>query len=69
MWLLYVTEGREGDPGALDRDADIFWVDAGDPPSADIPEAITPEILAQLAYAETRVPLEKSGRQQAHHAL
>ncbi|MGW5864102.1 hypothetical protein ACWFRJ_18275 [Streptomyces sp. NPDC055239] len=33
-----------------------FWVDKGDPPPADIPEAITPEMLAKLAYAEVRVP-------------
>ena len=55
-WSSYVTEGREGDPGALDCDEDIFWVDTGDAPPADIPEAITPEMLAQLAYAEIRVP-------------
>ncbi|GGX98714.1 hypothetical protein GCM10010515_76220 [Streptomyces fructofermentans] len=34
----------------------IFWVDEGQPPPADIENAITPEILAQLAYAEIRVP-------------
>ena len=33
-----------------------FWVDQGDTPPADIENAITPEILAQLAYAEIRVP-------------
>ncbi|MEV7340733.1 hypothetical protein [Streptomyces sp. NPDC093544] len=58
-WSSYVTEGRAGDPGALDCDADIFWVDTGDPPPANIPEAITPEMLAQLAYAEIRVPSTK----------
>jgi len=55
-WDSFVTEGREGDPGALDCDEQIFWVDQGDPPPADIPQAITPEMLAQLAYAEIRVP-------------
>ncbi|MFC8128574.1 hypothetical protein [Streptomyces sp. NPDC057302] len=35
---------------------ETFWVDKGDPPPADIPEAITPEMLAKLAYAEVRVP-------------
>ncbi|MFI6334895.1 hypothetical protein [Streptomyces sp. NPDC050535] len=55
-WSSYVTQGREGDPGALDCDRPYFWVDTGDPPPADVPEAITPEILAQLAYAEIRVP-------------
>ncbi|EFL34579.1 secreted protein [Streptomyces viridochromogenes DSM 40736] len=55
-WASYVTPGREGDPGALDCDKPIFWVDNGDPPPPDVPEAITPEVLAQLAYAEIRVP-------------
>ncbi|WP_161066324.1 hypothetical protein [Streptomyces sp. HUCO-GS316] len=55
-WDSYVTPGREGDPGALDCTKDIFWVDTGEDPPADIPEAITPEVLAQLAYAEIRVP-------------
>lgn len=58
-WDSYVTKGREGDPGALDCTKDIFWVDTGDAPPADIPEAITPKMLAQLAYAEIRVPSTK----------
>ncbi|WP_217164820.1 hypothetical protein [Streptomyces sp. AC512_CC834] len=55
-WDSYVAVGREGDPGALDCTKETFWVDTGDDPPADIPEAITPEVLAQLAYAEIRVP-------------
>ncbi|MGW3662916.1 hypothetical protein [Streptomyces sp. NPDC005141] len=58
-WDSYVTEGREGDPAAGDCTEDIFWVDTGDAPPADVPEAITPEMLAQLAYAEIRVPSTK----------
>ncbi|MFJ8086391.1 hypothetical protein ACIQ6Y_38270 [Streptomyces sp. NPDC096205] len=58
-WDSYVTEGREGDPGALECEKPPFWVDKGDPPPADVPEAITPEMLAQLAYAEIRVPSTK----------
>ncbi|MCX4990571.1 MULTISPECIES: hypothetical protein [unclassified Streptomyces] len=58
-WDSYVTEGREGDPGALKCTKDIFWVDTGEAPPADAPEAITPEMLAQLAYAEIRVPSTK----------
>jgi enoyl reductase len=34
-------------------------VDNGEAPPADIPQAITPEMLAQLAYAEIRVPSTK----------
>ncbi|MGC0384809.1 enoyl reductase [Streptomyces sp. SAI-129] len=55
-WDSYVTPGREGDPGALDCQEETFWVDTGDDPPTDIPQAITPEVLAQLAYAEIRVP-------------
>lgn len=55
-WDSYVTKGREGDPGALDCTKPIFWVDTGDKPPADIPQAVTPEILSQLAYNEIRVP-------------
>ncbi|MET8685880.1 hypothetical protein ABZV77_16825 [Streptomyces sp. NPDC004732] len=42
-------------PGWDKCNKDTFWVDEGDPPPADVP-AITPEILAKLAYAEIRVP-------------
>lgn len=55
-WASYVTPGFEGDPASLDCQEEIFWVDKGDPPPAGIPQAITPEILAQLAYGEIRVP-------------
>ncbi|MEU9209449.1 hypothetical protein AB0D27_16240 [Streptomyces sp. NPDC048415] len=58
-WDSYVAEGRAGDPGALDCTKPIFWVDQNDAPPADIRQAITPEILAQLAYAEIRVPSTK----------
>ncbi|MER6535782.1 hypothetical protein ABT215_18645 [Streptomyces sp900105755] len=58
-WDSYVTKGREGDPGALDCTKPIFWVDTGDNPPADIPQAVTPEILSQLAYNEIRVPSTK----------
>ncbi|MFI9616975.1 hypothetical protein ACIHCM_35805 [Streptomyces sp. NPDC052023] len=58
-WDAYVTEGREADPGAQDCDEMPFWVDEGDAPPADAPQAISPEMLAQLAYAEIRVPPTK----------
>lgn len=58
-WDSYVTPGRTGDPGALDCTKDIFWVDTNDDPPADIPQAITPQILAELAYNEIRVPSTK----------
>ncbi|MEV6313651.1 hypothetical protein [Streptomyces sp. NPDC051776] len=55
-WDSHVNETRIGEPGATSCDKPIFWVDKGDPPPADVPEAVTPKILAQLAYAEIRVP-------------
>lgn len=58
-WDSYVTPGREGDPGALDCTKPIFWVDTNDDPPADVPQAVTPEILAELAYNEVRVPSTK----------
>ncbi|MET7940524.1 hypothetical protein [Streptomyces sp. NPDC005302] len=58
-WDSYVTQGREGDPGATDCVEDTFWVDTGDAPPARIRQAVSPEILAQLAYAEIRVPSTK----------
>jgi enoyl reductase len=55
-WDSYVNHARIGEPGALACDKAPFWVDKGAPPPPDIPQAITPEILSQLAYAEIRVP-------------
>ncbi|MGA5359120.1 hypothetical protein [Streptomyces purpurascens] len=55
-WDSYVPESQVGNPGSLDCTEPIFWVDNGDPPPGNVPDAITPEILAQLAYAEIRVP-------------
>jgi enoyl reductase len=58
-WDSYVTQGREGDPAALNCKEPYFWVATGDAPPANIPKAVTPEMLAQLAYAEIRVPSTK----------
>ncbi|POX51490.1 hypothetical protein C3489_19855 [Streptomyces sp. Ru71] len=55
-WDSYVTEGREADPASQDCDKMPFWVKDGGAPPADTPQAISPELLAQLAYAEIRVP-------------
>jgi enoyl reductase len=46
-------------PGWDSCEKPIFWVDQGDPPPADIENAVTPEVLAELAYAEVRVPSTK----------
>ncbi|WP_371548850.1 hypothetical protein [Streptomyces sp. NBC_00554] len=54
FWDSYVNKNYP--PGWNSCEEPIFWVDQGDPPPADIENAVTPEILAQLAYAEIRVP-------------
>ncbi|MFF8676794.1 hypothetical protein ACF07F_02680 [Streptomyces sp. NPDC015237] len=53
-WGSYVDKSYP--PGWDACKKDYFWVDAGDPPPADIENAVTPEVLAELAYAEIRVP-------------
>ncbi|WP_193502365.1 hypothetical protein [Streptomyces coeruleorubidus] len=57
FWDSFVN--RDFPPGWDSCDEEIFWVDQGDPPPADIENAVTPEILAELAYAEIRVPSTK----------
>ncbi|MFI5685650.1 hypothetical protein [Streptomyces sp. NPDC051636] len=53
-WSSYVNE--DFPPGWDKCDKPIFWVDKGDPPPANIENAVTPKILAELAYKEIRVP-------------
>ncbi|NUR02169.1 MAG: hypothetical protein HOY79_38240 [Streptomyces sp.] len=53
-WDSYVNETFP--PGWDKCTKPIFWVDKGDPPPADIENAVTPKILAELAYNEIRVP-------------
>ncbi|WP_446045166.1 hypothetical protein [Streptomyces olivaceus] len=43
-----------GDPAAFACDARTFWVDNGEAP--EVENAVTPEILAQLAYTRIKVP-------------
>ncbi|MEU8348953.1 MULTISPECIES: hypothetical protein [unclassified Streptomyces] len=54
FWDSYVDESYPSGWDACDEQP--FWVDEGDPPPANIPESITTEMLAELAYAEVRVP-------------
>ncbi|WP_434596263.1 hypothetical protein [Streptomyces sp. A5-4] len=53
-WDSYANENYPAGWDACEKP--YFWVDNGDPPPADVPEAVTPEILAHLAYAEILVP-------------
>ncbi|MGA5136173.1 hypothetical protein [Streptomyces azureus] len=57
FWDSFVN--KDFPPGWDSCDERIFWVDQGDPPPANIENAVTPEILAELAYAEIRVPSTK----------
>lgn len=53
-WDGVVDHSRAGDPGFLDCQDGPFWVDQGDTP--DVPNSVTPEMLAELAYGRLRVP-------------
>ncbi|WUE96947.1 hypothetical protein OG381_29800 [Streptomyces sp. NBC_00490] len=53
-WDSYVDKSYR--PGWDACDDGPFWVDTGDAPPADMENAVTPEILAELAYNEIRVP-------------
>ncbi|MEU0250342.1 hypothetical protein ABZ192_39795 [Streptomyces sp. NPDC006235] len=57
FWDSFVN--KDFPPGWDSCDEPIFWVDQGDPPPANIKNAVTPKILAELAYAEIRVPSTK----------
>ncbi len=55
-WGAYVND-KDFPPGWDSCYEDEYvWVDKGDAPPANVKNAVTPEILAQLAYAEIRVP-------------
>ncbi|KJK41090.1 hypothetical protein UK15_04715 [Streptomyces variegatus] len=54
FWDSFVN--RDFPPGWDSCDKPVFWVDQGDPPPANIENAVTPKVLAELAYAEIRVP-------------
>jgi enoyl reductase len=54
-WDAYVDNSRSGDVSADDCTKPPFWVDTGAAPPA-VKNAVTPEILAQLAYAQIRIP-------------
>ncbi|MBO4258011.1 hypothetical protein [Streptomyces griseorubiginosus] len=56
-WDSYVNESFP--PGWDKCTEPIFWVDKGDPPPANVQNAVTPKILAELAYNEIRVPSTK----------
>ena len=54
FWDSFVDE--DFPPGWDACTEEPFWVDQGDAPPANIKNAVTPKVLAELAYAEIRVP-------------
>ncbi|MBY8883176.1 hypothetical protein K7862_36900 [Streptomyces sp. PLK6-54] len=58
-WTAFYDDSRLTDPGADDCTDPPFWVDTGAPPPP-VKNAVTPEILAQLAYAQIRIPQGKA---------
>ncbi|MFI9103999.1 hypothetical protein ACIGXA_26125 [Streptomyces fildesensis] len=55
-WGWYIDKAQIGDPASLSCMGQEFWVDKGDPPPPEKKNAVTPEILAQLAYAAILIP-------------
>ena len=54
-WTSFPNPDLKNNPAASSCDSDPFWVDNGQPPPP-VRNAVTPEVLAELAYAKIRVP-------------
>jgi len=57
-WASFKNSDRLDDPAADECTKLPFWVDKGAAPN--VKNAVTPEILAQLAYAQIRIPQGKA---------
>lgn len=55
-WGVYKDPSQSDSPDTLDCGGMPFWVDIRDEPPPEIENTISPEILAQLAYQEIRIP-------------
>ena len=58
-WTASYDTSRLTDPGVDNCTDPPFWVDTGAPPP-HVKNAVTPEILARLAYAQIRIPQGKA---------
>ncbi|MFJ5612235.1 hypothetical protein ACIQCJ_22950 [Streptomyces sp. NPDC093221] len=58
-WGTFFDENQLTDPAADDCTKPPFWVDTGAAPPP-VKNAVTPEILAQLAYAQILIPQGKA---------
>jgi hypothetical protein len=53
-WVAVRDEDRWMEPEAQVCDREPFWVETGDAP--DVPNAVTPQVLAELAYNRIQLP-------------
>lgn len=60
FWAGYSPPENGGVPGADSCKDEPFWVDKGQPAPPGHKNAVTPEILAELAYAQIRIPQGKA---------
>jgi enoyl reductase len=60
FWAGYSPASNGGMPGANSCNDEPFWVDKGKAAPAGHKNAVTPEILAELAYAQILIPQGKA---------
>jgi enoyl reductase len=56
FWSGYTPQANYGLPGAASCTDEPFWVDKGRPAPAGHRNAVTPEVLAELAYEQILIP-------------
>ncbi|WP_258563182.1 hypothetical protein [Streptomyces phytophilus] len=59
-WDDFYDENRKDDPAIFDCMEPWFWVDTGEPPPVEYENAVTPEVLAELAYDRLRLPRDEA---------
>ncbi len=59
-WDDFHDESRVNDPAIFDCTDPWFWVDTGEPPPVEQDNAVTPEVLAELAYNRLRIPRDEA---------
>ncbi|MDT0267931.1 hypothetical protein RM844_16750 [Streptomyces sp. DSM 44915] len=56
FWQVVRNENYPDREAQWECESRTFWVDFGDAPPADVPQAVDIELLAELAYERIRVP-------------
>ncbi|MFW6690473.1 hypothetical protein [Streptomyces sp. MAR4 CNX-425] len=59
-WDDFYDDSRKDDPAIFNCTDPWFWVDTGEPPPVENDNAITSEILAELAYDRIRIPRDEA---------